>query len=50
MGIDHMFISGELAVASVTVPVNGMSRMASDHLPLFAEIGLRGKTAVDDQR
>jgi endonuclease/exonuclease/phosphatase family metal-dependent hydrolase len=49
IGIDHMFISGDLAVETVTVPVNGTVRMASDHLPLFAEISLPDKVNQTNQ-
>jgi endonuclease/exonuclease/phosphatase family metal-dependent hydrolase len=40
LSIDHMFISGDLAVEEVTVPADGVARMASDHLPLFVQLGL----------
>jgi len=38
--IDHMFISGELDVETVKVPTDGKVRVASDHLPLFVQLGL----------
>src|SRR6266567_1199289 len=40
VSIDHMFISGELAVEAVRVPADGAVRMASDHLPLFVQLRL----------
>jgi endonuclease/exonuclease/phosphatase family metal-dependent hydrolase len=40
LSIDHMFISGDLAVESVSVPADGLVRIASDHLPLFVEVSL----------
>jgi endonuclease/exonuclease/phosphatase family metal-dependent hydrolase len=45
LSIDHMFISDDLAVLNVTVPVNGLVRMASDHLPLFVQLSLPDITA-----
>lgn len=40
LSIDHMFISGDLAVDEVKVPANGVVRLASDHLPLFVQLWL----------
>jgi endonuclease/exonuclease/phosphatase family metal-dependent hydrolase len=49
VGIDHMFISGDLAVETMTAPVNGLARIASDHLPLFARLRLPDNAVVDNQ-
>jgi endonuclease/exonuclease/phosphatase family metal-dependent hydrolase len=38
--IDHIFVSKHLAPLSVIVPRSGVTRAASDHLPLLAELGL----------
>lgn len=35
--IDHVFLRG-LEVVGVEVPLNGLTRVASDHLPLLAEV------------
>ena len=40
ISIDHMFISGDLAVEKVQVPTDGVVRTASDHLPFFVQLGL----------
>ncbi|MBK5274905.1 MAG: endonuclease/exonuclease/phosphatase family protein [Desulfuromonadales bacterium] len=40
LNFDHMFISGDLSVEAVQVPNDDKVRMASDHLPFFAELGL----------
>ncbi len=40
LGIDHLFISGDLDVEEVSVPANGEVRTASDHLPLFVQLSL----------
>ena len=42
--IDHMFISGDLAVETVVVPNGGAVRTASDHLPLFVQLSLTDRT------
>jgi endonuclease/exonuclease/phosphatase family metal-dependent hydrolase len=39
--IDHIFISRHLAVDSVVVPRNDLTRVASDHLPLIADLHFR---------
>ncbi|MBI1912751.1 MAG: endonuclease/exonuclease/phosphatase family protein [Deltaproteobacteria bacterium] len=36
--IDHIFTSQEIEIESVHVPNTGLARIASDHLPLIAEI------------
>jgi endonuclease/exonuclease/phosphatase family metal-dependent hydrolase len=38
--IDHMFISEDVEVKTVTVPTGGKVRIASDHLPLLVQINL----------
>lgn len=38
LAIDHMFVSHEFHVRSCTVPRNAVTRVASDHLPLVAEL------------
>lgn len=43
--IDHMFVSQQLAVQEVTVLDRGLSRTASDHLPLVAELALAREAA-----
>lgn len=39
MRLDHIFVSDDLAVHSATVLENRLTKVASDHLPLLAEIG-----------
>lgn len=36
--LDHVFVSGNIAVNSVMVPYTRLTRMASDHLPLIARV------------
>lgn len=36
--IDHVFVSEELQVAAINVPVSSMIRAASDHLPLVIDL------------
>lgn len=36
--IDHIFLSPDLAVLAVQVPRDALTRIASDHLPLLAEV------------
>jgi endonuclease/exonuclease/phosphatase family metal-dependent hydrolase len=40
--IDHIFISSGLEVSKIEVPKSELARVASDHLPLLAEIGIPG--------
>ena len=40
--IDHMFVSKELRVRQVDVPSTPLSRVASDHAPLVAEVDVLG--------
>lgn len=46
--IDHMFISGDIVVESVTATINGLVRTASDHLPLFAQLSLPDNAGGDN--
>jgi endonuclease/exonuclease/phosphatase family metal-dependent hydrolase len=39
--IDHIFVSGHFAVRSVQVPRNHLTRIASDHLPLIADLDFK---------
>ncbi|MBX5000754.1 endonuclease/exonuclease/phosphatase family protein [Rhizobium lentis] len=39
MRLDHIFVSGDLVVKKAAVFENRLTRVASDHLPLLAEIG-----------
>ena len=47
--LDHVFVSDDLVVRAVRVPWNGVSRRASDHLPLIIDLELRaaGKPGTD---
>ena len=38
--IDHIFVDPSLEVSDIEVPANELVRVASDHLPLIAEISL----------
>lgn len=38
--IDHVFVDSSVEVLSIEVPANQLSRLASDHLPLIAELRL----------
>ncbi|MEF0943704.1 endonuclease/exonuclease/phosphatase family protein [Rhizobium sp. BR 362] len=40
MRLDHIFVSPDLAVLGTTVPRNRLTSLASDHLPLIADIDL----------
>jgi endonuclease/exonuclease/phosphatase family metal-dependent hydrolase len=40
--IDHLFVSPSLRVAHCDVPRDALSRVASDHLPLVAELSYVG--------
>jgi endonuclease/exonuclease/phosphatase family metal-dependent hydrolase len=42
MRIDHIFISPGLEVAGIEIPSSELARVASDHLPLLAEIRIPG--------
>ncbi|HEY1750661.1 MAG TPA: endonuclease/exonuclease/phosphatase family protein [Caulobacteraceae bacterium] len=38
--IDHVFVSGGVIVAAVRTPLDPLSRLASDHLPLVVDLSL----------
>ena len=40
LSIDHIFLSAELKVKHVEVPRTPLTRIASDHFPLIAELQL----------
>jgi len=40
MRLDHIFVSPDLVVENIGVPQNGLARLASDHLPLMAQLRL----------
>ena len=48
LSFDHMFISGDLAVDEVKVPVDGVVRTASDHLPFFVQLSLMDTIVSDN--
>jgi len=39
--IDHVFVDPGIQVVGIEVPSTALARVASDHLPLIAELGLR---------
>ena len=41
MRLDHVFVTEDIEVISTEVVRNRLTRLASDHLPLVAEIRLR---------
>ena len=43
--IDHVFISPGLEVSGIEVHGSELARVASDHLPLLAELSIRSRTA-----
>jgi len=43
--IDHIFVSRHFEVEKVQVPQNNLTRVASDHLPLIADLRLRTEEA-----
>jgi endonuclease/exonuclease/phosphatase family metal-dependent hydrolase len=46
LSYDHIFISNDLTVGAVLVPADILSRMASDHLPFFAQLSLLDCRAI----
>ncbi len=40
MGLDHLFVSADIAVTRIEAPVTGLTRLASDHLPLVVDLQL----------
>jgi endonuclease/exonuclease/phosphatase family metal-dependent hydrolase len=49
LSYDHIFISDDLTVDEVMVPVDKIARMASDHLPFFVQLSLSGISGSDGQ-
>jgi endonuclease/exonuclease/phosphatase family metal-dependent hydrolase len=47
LSYDHIFISNDLAVETVLVPADKLTRMASDHLPFFIQLSLSGIRVSD---
>jgi endonuclease/exonuclease/phosphatase family metal-dependent hydrolase len=47
MRIDHIFVDPATAVAGTTVPRSALARLASDHLPLIADLRLDTDRPVD---
>jgi len=43
--IDHIFIGPGLEVSGIEIPASELTRTASDHLPLIAEVRLTGRSA-----
>jgi endonuclease/exonuclease/phosphatase family metal-dependent hydrolase len=48
LSLDHMCISGDLAVEAVEVLDNELARNASDHLPYIVELRLPDLKASDN--
>jgi endonuclease/exonuclease/phosphatase family metal-dependent hydrolase len=46
--IDYIFASRDMSVLKVEVPRSALARVASDHLPLIAELGLPGAPRTGD--
>ena len=42
LAIDHVFVSAAVSVAAVRTPLDPLTRLASDHLPLVVDISLSG--------
>lgn len=47
--IDHIFINSAIDVAAVSVPRTRMTLMASDHLPLIADLAIREDLALREE-
>ena len=45
LAIDHVFVSREVRVRSVRAPLDSLSRLASDHLPLVVDFSLAPASA-----
>jgi endonuclease/exonuclease/phosphatase family metal-dependent hydrolase len=45
LAIDHVFVSAGVTVEAVRTPLDPLSRMASDHLPLVVDFSLRPTAA-----
>ncbi|MBI3270280.1 MAG: endonuclease/exonuclease/phosphatase family protein [Planctomycetes bacterium] len=48
--IDHLFVSQDVLVRRVDAPRTPLTRVASDHLPLVADLVLRPQAAADSPR
>jgi endonuclease/exonuclease/phosphatase family metal-dependent hydrolase len=48
--IDHLFVSRDLQPLGVKVPRSDLARVASDHLPLVAQMGLPNRRQESDAR
>jgi endonuclease/exonuclease/phosphatase family metal-dependent hydrolase len=46
LAIDHVFVSAAVVVEAVRTPLDPLSRLASDHLPLVVDFRLRGPPAA----
>jgi endonuclease/exonuclease/phosphatase family metal-dependent hydrolase len=44
--IDHIFVSGKVAVHGIEVPRSALALVASDHLPLVADLDLSAYAEV----
>ncbi len=44
--IDHLFVSPGIEVTGIEIPASRLARMASDHLPLLAELRIPGSDGV----
>jgi endonuclease/exonuclease/phosphatase family metal-dependent hydrolase len=42
LAIDHVFVSAGVKVQAVSTPLDPVSRIASDHLPLVVDFSLSG--------
>jgi endonuclease/exonuclease/phosphatase family metal-dependent hydrolase len=45
LALDHVFVSAAVSVEAVRTPLDPLSRLASDHLPLVVDFRLRGPPA-----
>ena len=45
--IDHIFCSPDLKTLGVEIPRTHLTRLASDHLPLIAELGFAAEAAFE---
>ena len=44
LAIDHVFVSEAVVVDAVRTPLDPLSRLASDHLPLVVDFSLSART------
>jgi endonuclease/exonuclease/phosphatase family metal-dependent hydrolase len=49
LGIDHIFVSRSVEISGVHTPGGALVRTASDHLPLVADLRIRGRAAEKAQ-